>query len=64
MRSGMYWHAIDSSVPLGGQPDRFAYFDPRLGAAYDLYGNGDTIVRGGWDAYRAVTQVNDVQRRW
>jgi Carboxypeptidase regulatory-like domain len=57
---GYYWHAIDPSVPLSGQPDRFAYFDPRIGLAYDLYGNGDTIIRGGWGAYRFVTQVNDV----
>jgi len=57
---GYYWHAIDHSVPLTGQPDRFAYFDPRLGLSYDLYGNGNTVIRGGWGAYRFVTQVNDV----
>ena len=57
---GYYWHAIDAGVPLSGQPNRFAYFDPRLGLAYDLFGNGNTIVRGGWGAYRFVTQVNDV----
>jgi hypothetical protein len=57
---GYYWHGIDKSVPLSGQPDRFAYFDPRVGFSYDLYGTGNTIVRGGWGAYRFVTQVNDV----
>ena len=57
---GYYWHAIDAGVPLSGQPNRFAYFDPRLGLSYDLFGNGNTIVRGGWGAYRFVTQVNDV----
>jgi len=57
---GYYWHAIDASVPLGGQPNRFAYFDPRLGLAYDLFGDGNTMFRGGWGAYRFVTQVNDV----
>lgn len=57
---GYYWHAIDKSVPLSGQPDRFAYFHPRLGFSYDLYGNGDTMVRGGWGMFRFVTQVNDV----
>jgi hypothetical protein len=57
---GYYWHAIDKSVPLSGQPDRFAYFDPRVGFSYDLYGTGNTILRGGWGAYRFVTQVNDV----
>ena len=57
---GYYWHAIDAGVPLSGQPNRFAYFDPRVGLSYDLRGNGSTMVRGGWGAYRFVTQVNDV----
>jgi hypothetical protein len=57
---GYYWHAIDAGVPLSGQPNRFAYFDPRLGLSYDLFGTGETMVRGGWGAYRFVTQVNDV----
>ena len=26
---GYYWHAIDAGVPLSGQPNRFAYVDPR-----------------------------------
>ena len=56
---GYYWHAIDAGVPLSGQPNRFAYADPRLGFSYDLRGNGNTMVRGGWGAYRFVTQVND-----
>ena len=57
---GYYWHAIDAGVPLSGQPNRFAYFDPRLGLSYDAFGTGNTILRGGWGAYRFVTQVNDV----
>ncbi len=57
---GYYWHAIDAGVPLSGQPNRFAYFDPRLGLSYDLFGTGNTMLRGGWGAYRFVTQVNDV----
>ncbi|HEY6374588.1 MAG TPA: carboxypeptidase regulatory-like domain-containing protein [Edaphobacter sp.] len=57
---GYYWHAIDAGVPLSGQPNRFAYVNPRLGFSYDLRGNGDTMIRGGWGSYRFVTQVNDV----
>ena len=57
---GYYWHAIDAGVPLSGQPNRFAYADPRLGLSYDLRGNGNTMIRGGWGAYRFVSQVNDV----
>ena len=57
---GYSWHAIQPSLPLSGQPNRFLYFNPRFGLSYDLYGNGNTIMRGGWGAYRFVTQVNDV----
>jgi hypothetical protein len=57
---GYYWHAVDAGVPLSGQPNRFAYFNPRFGLSYDLLGNGKTMVRGGWGSYRYVTQVNDV----
>ncbi len=57
---GYYWHAIDAGVPLSGQPNRFAYFNPRFGLSYDIFGTGNTVVRGGWGSYRFVTQVNDV----
>ncbi len=57
---GYYWHAIDSGVPLSGQPNRFAYPDARFGMSYDLFGHGNTVVRGGWGVYRFVTQVNTV----
>ena len=57
---GYYWHAIDAGVPLSGQPNRFAYVNPRLGLSYDLIGTGNTVIRGGWGSYRFVTQVNDV----
>ena len=48
---GFEWHAKDSSVPLGGFPTRSLFYQPRLGAAYDLLGNGKTVLRGGWGRY-------------
>ncbi len=57
---GFYWHAIDAGVPLSGQPNRFAYPDGRFGLSYDVFGTGNTVVRGGWGVYRFVTQVNTV----
>jgi hypothetical protein len=57
---GYYWHAIDAGVPLSGQPNRFVYPDARFGLSYDVFGTGNTVVRGGWGVYRYVTQVNTV----
>lgn len=57
---GFYWHAIDAGVPLSGQPNRFVYPDARFGLSYDVFGTGNTVVRGGWGVYRYVTQVNTV----
>jgi hypothetical protein len=50
---GFLWHAKTNgkSVPLGGFPTRKLFYQPRLGAAYDLFGNGKTVLRGGWGRY-------------
>ena len=59
---GFYWHSIDAGVPLSGQPNRFVYPDPRFGMSYDVFGTGNTVIRGGWGAYRFITQINTRRR--
>jgi Carboxypeptidase regulatory-like domain len=48
---GFEWHAKDSSVPVSGFPTRALFYQPRVGAAYDVSGNGFTVVRGGWGRF-------------
>ena len=55
--TGVSWNANNSLDPLSGSPSRFLFFSPRFGAAIDIFGNGKTVVRGGWGKYRAYDSV-------
>jgi hypothetical protein len=56
---GISWHQRDPSIPLSGVSTPTFFYSPRVGLAYDLYGNGKTVLRGGWGAYRFHDSYND-----
>jgi len=55
--TGILWNKNDKSIPLSGASSQPLFFSPRLGAAYDVFGKGNTILRGGWGKYRAYDSV-------
>jgi len=56
---GVSWHALDSSTPITGSTQSFLVYSPRVGASIDVYGNGKTVVRGGWGEYRYAVNMQD-----
>ena len=56
---GFSWHGVNPSIPLTGRDVPVLTWQPRLGFAYDLRGNGKTVLRGGWGEYGFRDQLND-----
>jgi Carboxypeptidase regulatory-like domain len=50
--SGITWKRRDPSVPNAGFPTRKLFSSPRFGMAYDIFGTGNTVIRGGIGAFR------------
>ncbi|HEU5352147.1 MAG TPA: carboxypeptidase regulatory-like domain-containing protein [Terracidiphilus sp.] len=57
--TGLKWTKIDSSIPTSGWKSQLFLYDPRVGFAYDVFGTGNTVVRGGFGTYRYQVSGND-----
>lgn len=57
---GFTWHALDPSVPNSGTGSTPIFWEPRVGVAWDIRGDGRTVLRGGYGSYREHDSVVDV----
>jgi hypothetical protein len=57
--TGLVWHATNSSVPNSGWASKLFEYSPRVGVAYDLFGNGKSVLRAGFGTYWYQVSNND-----
>jgi len=54
---GLEWHGMNKSIPLSGVDSRLLFYSPRFGLAWDIFGKGKTILRGGYGKFRAYDDI-------